>query len=313
METGMNTEIESETIEKVADILCPYVKKVEQRYNNDVAWGYLTGFNDYDEITNGLHNSELTVIAGRHSMGKTTFALNLAISLAQQKIPVLYVSYDLSKEAIAEHLLTALAEVENTRIKSGNLSKKDWDKLTYAIDIIDKQLNKYLKVIPDCHLFYKDLFDKIRKFKSDNENGVVIVDYFQLIKLYRAEDTRIIELSSLAAAFKHLTMEIKLPIILLSQVSKKCEDRDNKRPMLSDLAECDALAQHSDNLIFIFREDYYNNISNNDEEEKFLKDKNVADFNIEKQKNGPIGQFKLLYQPQINKFKNIIHLQVEMF
>ncbi len=290
----------------MADLICPYIEKVENHYRKDVTWGYPSGFDDYDEITKGLHKSELTIIAARHSMGKTAFVLNLAVNLAQQKIPVLYISYDLSKEAIAERLLTSLAGIENIKIKSGNLNEKDWQKLMEATEIIDKQISEYLQIIPDCHLYYKDLFDEIRKFKANNENGVVIIDYFQLIKLYRPEDTRIIELSSLAVAFKHLTMEIKMPVILLSQVSKKCEERTDKRPILSDLAECDALAQHSDNLIFIYREDYYDNKNQEDDYNTYPKNKGVADFNLAKHKNGKIGNFKLLFQAEINKFKNLI-------
>lgn len=288
----------------ISNIIQPYYDKIDQKYSTKDIWGYSTKFYDYDSITNGLHNSELTIIAARHSMGKSAFALNLATSLADQEIPVLYISYDLSKEAIAERLLSSIAEVDSNKIKSGNYSHTIFDKILPALGYIDKKINAFLHIIPNCYLNYKDLFEVIRKFKEDFNNGVIIVDYFQLIKLYRPEDTRIIELSSLAAEFKHLAMEIELPIILLSQVSKRCEDRVNKNPILSDLAECDALAQHSDNIIFIYREDYYKNL---DDEEDYIinnKTKGEAIFTVAKQKNGPTGQFKLLFQAEINKFKN---------
>ena len=280
-----------------------YINKMQKQQNKKEVWGYKTDFTDYDTITNGLHNSELTVIAARHSMGKTTFVLNLALNLAKQSIPVLYISYDMSKEGICERLISILSEIESDKIKKGSLlDEKSWNKITDAFENLEKLLNnKYLNLISSCTLYYKDLFDKIREFKNEHKNGVIIVDYFQLIKLYRPEDTRIVELSSLAAAFKHLTMEIELPVILISQVSKKCEDRQDKKPILSDLAECDALAQHSDNLIFLYRNEYYN--------PEDIDAKNKAQFIVAKQKNGCRNEFELIYIPQIYKFKNPVKTQ----
>lgn len=209
-------------------------------------------------------------------------------------------SYDIAKEAICERLISSCAEVESEKIKKGSLvDEKSWNRFGDALSEIGELVdNKILNLMPDCTLYYKDLFDKIREFKAEHEKGVVIVDYFQLVKLYRPEDTRIIELASLAAAFKHLTMEIKLPIILVSQVSKKCEERQDKKPILSDLAECDALAQHSDNLIFLYRNEYY--------EPDDFDSKNRAKFIVAKQKNGCRDEFELLYMPHIYKFKNPI-------
>ena len=277
-----------------------YINKIEKKQIKNEPWGYKTGFDSYDYILNGLHNSELTVIAGRHSMGKTVFVLNLAIQLAKQSIPVMYVTYDLSKEGICERILSSCCEIDNEKIKKGGLNnEKDWNKIAEAINEISQLLNnKYLYIIPNCTLYYKDLFDEIREFKKNHQNGVIILDYFQLVKLYKPEDTRIIELASLAAAFKHLTMEIELPVIIVSQVNKKCEERTDKKPILSDLAECDALAQHCDNLIFLYREEYYKP-ENTDY-------KNRATFTVAKQKNGKRGEFELLYIPQIYKFKNPI-------
>ena len=278
-----------------------FMNKLEDVYNKKESWGYSTGFYEYDNITKGLSDSELTVIAARHSMGKSTFVLNLALNLAQQDIPVLFISYDLDKTAISQRLLSSIAEVDAQRMKEGTFSPKDWEKISEAISILDN-LNKKqtLNIISGCYLYYKDMFDLIRKFKEDHNKGVVIVDYFQQIKLYKQEDTRIIELSSLASAFKHLAMEIDMPIILVSQVSKKCEDRSDKRPILSDLAECDALAQHCDNLAFIYRDEYYDNDN--------PENKNKSEFIFAKQKNGPRGNFELLYQAPIFKFKNPVQI-----
>lgn len=282
-----------------------YIEKIGNKQCKNETWGYKTDFDNYDLLTNGLHNSELTVIAARHSMGKTTFVLNLALNLVRQSIPVLYVSYDMSKEGICERLISSWSEVESERLKKGEIvNEKSWNKLCNTFSEISEFINnKILTLIPDCTLYYKDLFDKIREFKQEHQEGVVIVDYFQLVKLYRPEDTRIIELASLAAAFKHLTMEIKLPIILVSQVSKKCEERQDKKPILSDLAECDALAQHSDNLIFLYRNEYYDSEN--------IDTRNKATLTIAKQKNGSRGEFELLYLPHIYKFKNPIRATLD--
>lgn len=297
------TEKENQQEENLFEqIFGDYIEKVQDKQCKNEIWGYKTDFESYDLITNGLHDSELTVIAARHSMGKTTFVLNMALKLAQQGIPVLYVSYDIAKESICERLVASCAEVESEKIKKGSLvDEKSWNRFVEALSEIGELINnKILNLIPNCTLYYKDLFEKIREFKNEHKKGVVIVDYFQLVKLYSPEDTRIIELASLAASFKHLTMEIKIPLILVSQVSKKCEERQDKRPILSDLAECDALAQHSDNLIFLYRHEYY--------EPDDFESKNKAKFIVAKQKNGKRGEFELIYVPQIYKFKNPIKM-----
>ena len=297
------TEKENQQEENLFEqIFGDYIEKVQDKQCKNEIWGYKTDFESYDLITNGLHDSELTVIAARHSMGKTTFVLNMALKLAQQGIPVLYVSYDIAKESICERLVASCAEVESEKIKKGSLvDEKSWNRFVEALSEIGELINnKILNLIPNCTLYYKDLFEKIREFKNEHKKGVVIVDYFQLVKLYSPEDTRIIELASLAASFKHLTMEINIPLILVSQVSKKCEERQDKRPILSDLAECDALAQHSDNLIFLYRHEYY--------EPDDFESKNKAKFIVAKQKNGKRGEFELIYVPQIYKFKNPIKM-----
>ena len=159
-----------------------------------------------------------------------------------------------------------------------------------------------MQIISGCTLTWQELFDEIRYFSSNNPNGVVIVDYFQLIKLIGNED-RIVELSILAGSIKRLAIELDIPIVLLSQVTKKLREQQNKHPNLEDLAECDALAQHADNVVFIYRDSYY-------EPSKDLEDdstrKNTAEIIIAKQKNGPTGTINLLYQDNICKFKNVI-------
>ena len=306
------TKIKNKTHEDnyFTNMLGLYIDKIQEKQISKDIWGYRTGYEEYDSLMNGLHNSELTVIAARHSIGKTSFVLNVAYNISSiSEIPVLYISYDMSMEAILERLVSSQSGIASEAIKKKVLNQKEWDSLVETINKLHElfQSNKF-QIIPSCNLYYKDLFDTIRNFKKEHENGVVIVDYFQLVKLNKDEETRYIELTGLAAAFKNLTMELNLPIILVSQVSKKCDERINKRPRLSDLSECDALAQHCDNLIFIYREDYYQEIDyETEEDETSAKSKGVAEFIVAKHKQGPRGSFKLLFQENISKFKNPIH------
>lgn len=293
-----------ETIVNAKEMIYSFYEKIEQNYDKKSScYGISTGFDDLDSITGGLHPSELTVIGGRQSMGKTALALNIMSNLVSQSIPVLYVSYEMSHNFLASRLLSSYTEIDNKKLQHGYLYAKDWEKLAEAMDkftdFADKEL---LHILPACNLNWKELFDEIRFFANNNSNGIVIIDYFQLIKLIGDID-RIVELSTLAGAFKRLAASLDIPIVLLSQVVKKSRDLKEKRPSLEDLAECDALAQHADNVIFIYREDYYQN--EDDTELKSLI-KGESEIIVAKQKNGPIGTIKLLFQANIIKFKNPI-------
>ena len=143
-----------------------YLNKVENVCTKKTLWGYPTNFYEYDEITHGLHNSELTVVAARHSMGKTSFVLNLAINIAEQSIPTLLISYDLSEEALTGRLISSIAEVNSNVIKEGNLREKDWEKISAAYEKLSNLTeNNFLNLVPGCCLNYKDLFETIKTFK----------------------------------------------------------------------------------------------------------------------------------------------------
>lgn len=306
-----DTKFKSEITKKIWDFWSKTEEQANHRYER--TWGYPTEYRDYDELTGGLHNSELTVVAARHSMGKSSFVLNLAINLASNNIPVLFVSYDMDSATISERLISSYAEIDSTKIRSGEIRmSQDAEKIIKAIDDIGNLTeNGILNIIPDYTFNFKKLSEEIRNFKAEHNEGVVIVDYFQLIELEKSED-RYTELTNMAASFKRLAMEIKMPLILVSQVSKKREDEQNKRPRLSDLAECDALAQHSDNLIFIYREDYYDiekELHNSDSDyEPFINTdkRGVAEIIVAKHKNGPVKTIRMLFQSNIAKFKNTL-------
>lgn len=312
-------EKESEFKSKMTEVIWNFWQKAEYQSSccGKKILGYPTGYRDYDELTGGLQKSELTVIAARHSMGKSSFVLNLADFLAENNIPVLFISYDMSGETISSRLISSKSGISSTQIKNGNLrTQADYEKIIKALEVITKYTeDEILNVIPDCTYNFKKLSEEIRNFKAKYNEGVVIIDYFQLIELERKED-RYTELTNLAADFKRLAMEIEMPLVLVSQVSKKREDEQNKRPRLSDLAECDALAQHSDNLIFIYREDYYNmekelNKSDLDYEDCLNTDKRgIAEIIVAKHKNGQVKTIEMLFQADITKFKDKLITEV---
>lgn len=211
-------------------------------------------------------------------------------------------------DTICSLLLSTHSELNSQLFKNGNLKPREFEKIIQSMNfLMESAESELLNVVPECTFRYKELSDEIKKLKEKHSSGVIFVDYFQLIELTKDED-RYSELTNMAASFKRLTIEIDLPIILVSQVSKKREDENNKRPRLSDLAECNALAQHCDNLIFIYREDY-------SETEKSLLDKdyefalnpetrNIAEIILQNTKMGLKKTCKLLFQPIITKFEN---------
>lgn len=292
----------------INDCVLEMYEKIEYRYHHrDAITGIYTGFYELDDVLSGFQRSELTILAARHSMGKTALALNMAQNILKNNIPVLFASYEMNKETITERILCSNAEIDNQKIKTGNIQRKDWDKLAKSMEKISEIDENNFHLLASCNLTFKFLADEIRAFAEKYANGIVIIDYFQLIKLEEKYD-RIIELSSLACDIKRLAVEIDLPIILLSQISKKCEERRDRRPQIVDLSECDALAQHCDNIIFIYREDYY--INQYDEDYASYNNNGRTEIIVAKHKNGPVGSFELLFQANIAKFKNPIKTNI---
>lgn len=292
----------------IADGVLKAYEKIEYQYSNrDILPGISSGFYDLDNMMLGFHKSELTILAARHSMGKTAFALNIAQNITQAGIPVLFVSYEMNEETITRRMLVSSAEVETQRIRTGNMTRKNWETLASSMEKICDKTGKNLQLLASCNLTFKFLADEIRFFAENNPDGIVIIDYFQLIKLEEKSE-RIIELSSLACDIKRLAVELDIPIILLSQISRKCEERRDRRPQVMDLSECDALAQHCDNLIFLHREEYWER--DDDYETSTKTNHGKTEVIIAKQKNGPIGTIELLFQPNIVKFKNPIKADI---
>lgn len=293
----------------IKDLVYDSYAKIEERYNNK---GTLTGtptdYYDLDTMTNGLQKSDLIILAARPAMGKTSFALNIAQNVAlKAKIPVAIFSLEMSKEQLVQRLLCAEAEVDTQRLKTGNMQAKDWEKLAVAMD---KFSQAPIYIDDTAGVTITDLRAKCRRLAMAEKNlGLIVIDYLQLIEGTGRED-RMQQISSISRGLKILAKELNVPIISLSQLSRAVESRTDKRPMLSDLRESGSIEQDADIVMFIYRDEYYKNANENEDEAEKAANKGEAEIIIAKHRNGPVGTVKLLFQSNITKFKNPIKTDV---
>ncbi len=292
----------------VKDLVLQSYEKIEYRYNHrDELTGVPTGFYELDNMTSGLQKSDLIILAARPSMGKTAFALNIAQNVAiKAKIPVAIFSLEMSKEQLVQRMLCSEAEVDTQKIRTGNMQRKDWDKLANAMsEISDAPL--YIDDSAGCTL--TDIRAKCRRLAMEEKNlGLVVIDYLQLMEGVGRED-RIQQISAISRGLKTLARELDVPVIALSQLSRAVEQRKDRRPMLSDLRESGAIEQDADIVMFIYRDDYYNR-EEGDDAPKATGKEGKSEIIIAKQRNGPVGSFELLFQGNITKFKNPIKTDI---
>ena len=256
--------------------------------------GLATGFYDLDYKTSGFQPSDLILVAARPSMGKTAFVLNLAQYIAvKNKVPTAIFSLEMSKDQLVNRLLSMESKVDSQLIRTGNLSANDWEKLIESAG----DISKAPLIIDDTPgISISELRSKCRKFKLENDLGLVIIDYLQLMSGgSKRTDSRQQEISEISRSLKALAREINAPVIALSQLSRACETRPDHRPILSDLRESGAIEQDADVVMFIYRDDYYN---------KDTDKKNISEIIIAKQRNGPIGTVELVWLPNYTKFAN---------
>jgi len=261
--------------------------------------GLASGFYDLDSLTQGFQKSDLIILAGRPSMGKTAFVLNIAENIVKKyKIPVLFFSLEMSKEQLIYRLLSNQTGISQTRLKIGNLYKEDWQELKESIQMysrlpffIDDQAN----------LTTQDIRSKLKQILFEqNRVGVIIIDYLQLLVNSKLKsENRVQELSQITRALKNLAKEFQIPIITLSQLSRNVETRINKRPVLSDLRESGSIEQDADLVLMLYRENYYNPM--------IEKNENItpAELIIAKHRNGPLGMVELSFQSDPTKFFNV--------
>lgn len=255
--------------------------------------GVTTGFRELDKVTYGLHKSDLVILAARPAMGKTAFALNIAQNAAVKGgASVLIFSLEMSKEQLGQRLLAMEARVEMENIKKGNLDREDWDRIMLAADTLSKaSIN--IDDTPDLSVF--EIKNKCRRLKTEKGLDLVVIDYLQLMKSDGRSESRQQEISNLSRYLKLLAREMDCPVLVLSQLSRMPEQRPNHRPMLSDLRESGAIEQDADIVIFLYRDDYYN-----EESEK----PGICEVNLAKHRSGPTATIELTWVARYTKFSD---------
>jgi replicative DNA helicase len=268
----------------------------ERQGNKSLVTGVPTGFSDLDSLTSGLQKSDLIILAGRPSMGKTAFALNIAKNVAaDSNLPVAIFSLEMAKEQLSMRMLCSEARIDSARIRSGFFSKNDWMMLTDAAGVLS-EAPIFIDDSPDISAM--EIRAKARRLKMDKDIGLIIIDYLQLMKTRVSAERRDLEISEISRALKILAKELDLPVVALSQLNRKLEERSDKRPLLSDLRESGALEQDADVVAFIYRDEVYNRDENN-------PSKGTAEILLKKQRNGPTGDIKLKFFDSYTRFENL--------
>nr|YP_009496396.1 DNA replication helicase [Attheya longicornis]AWT39109.1 DNA replication helicase [Attheya longicornis] len=292
----LTNEIKKQKNLSTAELLSQIFIELKQKSLNPSLSGISSGFYDFDSFTQGFQNSDLIIIAGRPSMGKTALALNIALNIIKtSKLPVLLFSLEMSKEQLIYRVLSMETSINQMRLRRGNLYKNDWLKLTEII--------KTLSVLPlfiddSPNLSINDIRSKIKSIIFEQNNiGIIIIDYLQLMQNSKLKiENRVQELSQITRALKSIAREFNVPIIALSQLSRSVENRLNKRPILSDLRESGSIEQDADLVCMLYRENYY---SLNKEE---TADNPITELIIVKQRNGPTGTVNLRFNDKCTKF-----------
>ena len=279
--------------ERIDSVLAKSLENLQELYNQKKhITGVATGFADLDNLTTGFHKSELILVAARPSMGKTAFVLNVAANAAlQDGTPVVVFSLEMSKEQCANRILCAQAMVDAEKMRKGDLDDEDWTKLAIASGEISQSSGIF---IDDEAATIANIRAKCRKLKLEQNIGLVIIDYLQLIEGTKGLG-REQQVAEISRSLKLLAKELDVPIIALSQLSRAPEAREDHRPMLQDLRESGSIEQDADIVSFIYRDDYYNRDKEPD---------NIAEIIIAKNRSGPIGTIKLLWMKRYTKFVN---------
>ena len=280
----------------IREVVMNAMDKIEKSSHNSVGvTGIATGFIDLDYRTAGMQPSDLVLIAARPSMGKTAFVLNIAQYVAFHSGDCVAIfSLEMSKEQLVNRLFAMESKVDSQHLRTGNLSDLEWEKLIESAGMIGQS-----KLIIDDTpgISIAEMRSKCRKFKLEMDLKMIIIDYLQLMSgSGRGTDSRQQEISDISRSLKALARELSVPVLALSQLSRAVEQRPDHRPMLSDLRESGAIEQDADVVMFIYRDDYYN-----PDTEK----KGIAEINIAKQRNGPIGTIDLVWLPEFTKFANL--------
>ncbi|OOZ41144.1 replicative DNA helicase [Solemya pervernicosa gill symbiont] len=279
----------------IKDLLTNVVDRIDQLMeNDDPITGVSTGFDDFDEKTSGLQPSDLVIVAGRPSMGKTTFAMNLAENAAiKSQTPVAVFSMEMPGEQLAMRMVSSLGRIDQHSVRTGKLDDDDWPRLTSAMQIL-AEAPLFIDDTPA--LSPTELRARARRLKREHGLGMIVIDYLQLMQgSGNSKENRTAEISEISRSLKALAKELNVPVVALSQLNRSLEQRPNKRPVMSDLRESGAIEQDADVIVFIYRDEVYNEES---------PDKGTAEIIIGKQRNGPIGTTRLTFLGRYTRFEN---------
>jgi replicative DNA helicase len=262
--------------------------------------GVETGFRELDQLTSGLQPSDLIIIAGRPSMGKTSLALDIArFAACKRKVPTAIFSLEMSKEQLGLRLLCSEARVSSVKLRTGFLASSDWPNLTAAAGRISEAP---IFIDDSPQLGTLDVRARSRRLKAEHSLGLIIVDYLQLMHVPKKIESRQLEISEISRGLKGLAKELNVPIIALSQLSRAVENRTDKRPLLSDLRESGSIEQDADVVAFIYRDEVYDPKS---------PKAGIAEILVRKQRNGPIGNIELAFLKEFTRFENLAHHETE--
>ena len=278
----------------IKDVLADVMAHIDElsRRDNPIT-GTPTGFKDLDQLTAGLQRGDLIIVAGRPSMGKTAFAMNLVEEAAiRTRESVMVVSLEMPAEHLVMRMLSSLGRIDQQKVRTGRLEPEDWPRLTSQLGLLN---DTGIFIVDDSSLTPTELRARCRRLKREHGLGLVVVDYLQLMHVPGTRENRATEISEISRSLKALAKELMVPVVACSQLNRRLEERQNKRPVMSDLRESGAIEQDADLILFIYRDEVY------DEESK---DKGKAEIIIGKQRNGPIGKVDLAFQGRFARFND---------
>ncbi len=278
------------------EILASTFADLEERSLGKTLPGLSCNFYDLDAMTQGFQRSDLVIVAGRPSMGKTALSLQIARQISEiHQTGVAIFSLEMSKEQLVQRLLASEAGIDSNYLRAGRIQQNQWEPLSRAIGTLS-QLSIHIEDSPNPTL--NELRSSARRLQAERPEGLglILLDYLQLMGGGDGSDGRVQELSKITRSLKGLARELNVPVIALSQLSRGVESRTNKRPLMSDLRESGSIEQDADLIILLYRDDYYNPDS---------PDRGVCELNIAKHRNGPVGTVKLLFEPRLTRFFNL--------
>ncbi len=257
--------------------------------------GVSSGFAEMDRLTAGLQRGELIIVAGRPSMGKTTLAMNIAENAAiGAQVPTAIFSMEMSAEQLSFRMIGSIGRVNQTRLRTGKVTEQDWSRIDSAVSLMSAAP---IFIDDSGALTPTDVRARARRLKREHGLGLIVVDYLQLMQVTGTVENRATEISEISRSLKALAKELDLPVIALSQLNRSVEQRQDKKPVMSDLRESGAIEQDADLIVFIYREEVY---------EPDTPRKGIADIIIAKQRNGPVGEFHLTFLGEYTKFENLV-------